>query len=160
MFKGKEDIQRLVDIFCLRFGVKNENVCVGGGGALVMMGLRKTTEDLNLWVDDPDFSRIAEMQKVTNHAMTDTAVLCTSDQIDCYLAGGESCTFAIRQRNRYFVSQVIDGVQVFDPLALLTQKRGGFMEPERPLVKRQQDHRDIVLLNDLLKEKNKVRDFA
>lgn len=160
MFKSKEDIKRLVDIFCIRFDVDEENVCVGGGGALVMMGLRAATADLNVWVDDPDFSRIAEMQKVTNHVMTDTVVLCASDQIDGYLAGGASCTFAIRQRNRYFTSQVIDGVQVFEPLPLLIQKRGGFMEPERPLAKRQQDHRDIVLLNDLLKEKNKVRDIA
>lgn len=170
MFKSKEDIKAALSFLAHKLEVPQNQICLGGGGALMFMGVRESTADLNLWINNPHFDRIAELQRVTNHPMTDTMVPVefgvevmehTGHQFSIPVEkGGWTVTAYIRERNSYFTSIIKDGVQIFEPLPLLIQKRGGFMEPERPLAKRQQDHRDIVLLNDLLKEKNKVRDIA
>jgi len=170
MFKDKETIKAMINLFASGLEIPLDQVCLGGGGALVVMGAREHTADLNLWIDSPYFEKIAEAQGVTNHPMTDTVVPVTLGMVEMethghsiampVTRGGERVTLYIRQRNRYFNSLVVDGVQIFDPLTLLTQKRGGFIESRRPAHKREQDHKDILYLNGLLAERNKVRDIV
>lgn len=144
MFKDKQTVLDKVTAFCKEHGIPVDQVTVGGGGAMVLMGIRETTKDLNLWVDSPYFERLAEANDVLVHPMRDSCV-----------QRPEQHQY-IRRRNRYFEHVVINGVQCFAPLALLIFARGSYATPERPLAKRQQDHKDIVILNDILATKNKV----
>jgi hypothetical protein len=141
---NKQDIIDAVLVISSVYSVPKDQITLGGGAALVLMGIRESTQDINAWVDSPYFEQLAEKFKVTNHPMQDTMVK---------LEG----PYYIRQRNRYFGHDVAcDGIQIFDPLTLLILKRGGYAEVKRPLAKRQQDHKDIVILNDILAKKNKV----
>lgn len=154
MFKSKE-VVRGVKYFAEEHKIPLSDICVGGGAALLLMGLRGGTRDLNLWVDSPYFERLAEQHGVINHPMVDTVVEIVID------AGGimnTICPFTVwvRQRNRYFKHDEIDGLNVFDPLALLIQKRGGYSEHRRPQAKRDQDLIDIRKLNDVLSKRNQI----
>jgi hypothetical protein len=171
MFKTKGDITGSVMFLCNILNIPKDQICLGGGGALMLMDIRQSTADLNVWVDSPHFERIAEMQKVTNHAMTDTVVpyefgltaMESHGHVEHIpsLNGPIKVTAYIRERNRYFKDvEVGEGLFIFDTLTLSIHKHGGAVEPRRPLAKRQQDHRDIVFLNAILAEKNKVKDVA
>lgn len=149
MFKSKEAILEQIVLFSVANNVPMDQIAVGGGAALVMMGIREETADLNVWVDDPHFQRLADRQGVTVRAWHDVVVP----------PEDKSVVWA-RKRNRYFPTLEIGGLQVFDPLSLTVQKRGSLIEPARPAEKRKQDHKDIIALNDILKEKNKVRELA
>lgn len=141
---NKQDIIDGVDVIKGVYNIPVDQITLGGGAALVMMGVRENTQDLNVWVDSPYFERLCEQFKVTNHPMRDTVV---------QLEG----PYYIRCRNRYFGHDVVaNGIQIFNPLSLLIFKRGGYAEHHRPLEKRQQDFKDIVILNEILAEKNKV----
>lgn len=141
---NKQDIIDAVDVISGVYNIPKDQITLGGGAALVLMGIRENTQDLNAWVDSPHFDNLADRFKVTNHPMQDTLVK---------LEG----PYYIRQRNRYFGHDVVcNGIQIFDALTLLILKRGGYAEHKRPLAKRQQDHKDIVILNEILAEKNKV----
>jgi hypothetical protein len=63
----------------------------------------------------------------------------------------------IRKHNPYFKHITTeDGIQIFDVLPLMIQKRGGYAEHHRPLAKREQDLKDIRALVALQAEQNKV----
>lgn len=170
MFKTKGDITGSVEFLCNMLSIPRDQICLGGGGALMLMDIRQSTADLNVWVDSPHFERIAEMQKVTNHAMTDTVVpyefgltaIESHGHVEHIpsLNGPIKVTAYIRERNRYFPHVEKQGIQIFDTLTLSIHKHGGAVEPRRPLTKRQQDHQDIVFLNAILAEKNKVKEVA
>ena len=112
----------------------------------MLMGLRKSTNDLNLWVDNPHFDKLAEVKDVINHPMRDTVI--------------PYGTVWVRERNRYFGHVMIDGIQVFNTLSLLVNKRGGYQDVRRPLAKRQQDLQDIIKLDTIRAERNKVQEVV
>jgi len=145
MFDSPYDIVTKLAVLRGGYGVPADQICVGGGGALVCMDLRESTQDLNVWVDEPYFTKIADYHKVICHPMADTVVAIPEEKI------------YVRKRNRYFKSVWAGGVQVFDPLTLMIHKRGGYMEVRRPIEKREQDLLDIRQLEAVLYEKNKVR---
>ena len=149
MFKSKEAILEQIVLFSVANNVPMDQIAVGGGAALVVMGIREETADLNIWVDDPHFQRLADRKGVTVRAWHDVVV-----------PPDDNSVIWSRKRNRYFPTLEIGGLHVFDPLSLTVQKRGSLIEPARPAIKRKQDHKDIVALNDILKEKNKVRELA
>jgi len=150
MFKNKEEILEQIVLFSVAHNVPMDQIALGGGGALVVMGIREQTADLNIWVDDPHFQRLADRQGVTVRAWHDVVV-----------PPEDKSVIWTRKRNRYFPTIVTVGeLNIFDPLSLTVQKRGSLIEPARPAEKRKQDHKDIVALNDILKEKNKVRELA
>lgn len=159
MFKTKEDVVNAVKTFADWHSVPLDQVCLGGGGALMLMGVRESTQDLNLWIDSPHFERLCAQYKVTNHPMRDTVV-----GVNEIPPEGYKIDFAfpvyVRKRNRYFKHVEETGVQIFDPLTLSIHKHGGLLEPLRPLAKRRQDREDLKFLKELLAVKNKVRDVA
>lgn len=159
MFKSKEHLISAVKIFGDMQRIPLYSICMGGGGALMLMGARETTQDLNLWVDEPHFSRLAAEQGVTNHPMDDTVIPMHFQPAEGYVLTHPYPVY-VRQRNRYFEHVEQDGLNIFDPLTLLIHKRRGYIEPARPAAKRQQDYEDIKFLNDLLAVVNKVRDVA
>jgi len=130
-----------------------DHMVVGGGGALVAMELRENTQDINLWLNEESFLKIAAHQNVIVHPMVDVAFQYKSGHGEDY---DKEAPIWIRKRNTYFGIHNVEGIQIFDPLTLMIQKRGGYAQPERPKAKRDQDLIDIRLLNDLQAEKNKV----
>lgn len=148
MLKSKEDILKQVAAFSKAHGIPMDQIAIGGGCAFVLMGVREETADINLWVDDPYFQRLADKQGVIIRAWHDTVVQAPEQ------------TIWVRKRNRYFTTVAMGKLQVFTPLALTVQKRGSYIDHKRPSEKRQQDHKDLVILNDILKEQNKVREVA
>lgn len=127
-----------------------EHIVVGGGGALLCMELRESTEDLNLWLDEESFNKVAKYQNVIVHPMVDTAFQYKTDNLD-------RAPIWIRKRNHYFPIINVQGIQIFNPLTLMIQKRGGYARVERPLAKREQDIIDIRALNALMAEVNQVK---
>lgn len=126
-------------------GVPADQMCVGGSSAMVLMQLRNDAGDLNVWVDSPYFERLAEDHKVLIHPLRDSVVRIPDTDL------------CVRRRNRYFKSHALEnGVEVFDELTLLLQKRTSYIDPERPMAKRQDDFLDIRILNNRLAERNKV----
>lgn len=149
MFKNKESILEQIVLFSETHGVPMDQIAVGGGAALVVMGLREETVDINLWIDDPYFQEAADRHGVTVRAWHDPVV-----------PPDEGTAIWLRRRNRYFGTVEHGELNIFDALAITVQKRGSLMETARPLAKRQQDQKDLVLLNDILKERNKVREVV
>lgn len=126
-------------------GVPAYHMCLGGSAAMVMMELRNDVGDINVWVDSPYFERLAEDHKVLIHPLRDSVVR---------IPGTDLC---VRCRNYYFKGRTLEnGVDVFDELTLLLQKRTSYIDPQRPMEQRQQDFLDIRILNDLLATRNKV----
>lgn len=124
------------------------DMVLGGGVALMLHGMREDTNDVNVWIEEEHFFRLAVEKKVICHPMTDTAFMIEVNGVE----------FWIRKANPYHESD--DDLYMFrtyNILALIVQKRGGILRVERPLVKRQQDRIDLVKLDEVFKEKNKVR---
>lgn len=160
MFKSKDDVVNAVKTFADANSIPLDQVCLGGGGALILMGVRASTVDLNLWVDEPHFSRLCEEHKVTNHPMTDTVVPFLFKVPKGYVLEDQLYEVWVRQRNRYFEHVDDHAVPIFDALTLSIHKHGGLIEPKRRKDKREQDRKDIRFLNDILAERNKVREVA
>lgn len=139
----------MLEVFRAKHNIPAEAIVLGGGGALMLRGIRDTTEDLNVWVDEQYFTQIAKDNKVICHPMVDTVV---NPQDDPY--------FWVRKRNDYFKTEWIDQVQVFDLLTMIIHKRGSLAKVERPLVKRQQDRIDLITLDQLQSHKHRVKNIA
>lgn len=159
MFKSKQEVVNAVKTFADWHGIPMDHVCIGGGAALLLMGARESTQDLNLWIDAPHFQGLCKKYNVTNHPMTDTVVHVNEIPPESYVIQWSFPVY-VRERNRYFPHEVVEGVQIFDALTLSIHKHGGVVECRRPLAKREQDRKDIVFLNEILRERNKVREVA
>lgn len=159
MFNSKEDVINAVKTFADWHGIPLDQVCLGGGGALMLMGVRESTQDLNLWIDQPYFDALGQQYNVINHPMVDTVVAVNEVPPEGYKIQHAFPVY-VRERSRYFKHVLEDGIQIFDPLTLSIHKHGGCVELRRPLEKRLQDRKDIVFLNDILREKNKVKEAA
>lgn len=160
MFKSNDEVVNAVKTFADANSIPLDRVCLGGGGAIMLMGGRKETADLNLWIDEPHFSRLCAEQKVTNHPMTDTVVPLKFEVPNGYVLEGQVLEVWVRERNRYFKQVDDHAVPIFDALTLSIHKHGGLIEPKRQADKRAQDRLDIRFLNDILAERNKVREVA
>jgi hypothetical protein len=139
-------VNELVYSFANVHQVPVTDMVVGGGAALMAHGLRDETDDINVWIEEGYFARLAEREKVICHPMTDTAF-----KIDH--AGIE---FWIRKLNPYHQYERLGVLEVYGVLALIVQKRGGILRPERPKVKRDQDREDLIKLDVIYRERNKV----
>lgn len=159
-FTDKTDVIMAVKTFADMHGIPLDRTCLGGGGALMLMEGRVSTVDLNLWVDEPHFSRLCERFGITNHPMTDTFIPVTVNPAAGYKLQ-EPFTVYVRERNRYFKHvETEEDVNIFDVLTLSIHKHGGLLEVRRPLAKRKQDREDIKFLKEILAVKNKVKDAA
>lgn len=130
------------------FGVPFECMVVGGGAALVFMGIRESASDVNLWVDSKWFERLAEDHKATVHPLKDVVFNIEGTEI------------WVRRYNPYFkTNPEFDrcyNFKVFDVITLIIFYRGGFMEFNRPMPKREEDGKALRALAELAAEKNKV----
>jgi len=157
MFKSAYEIAVTLRVLFEDHAIPFNHMVVGGGGALVAMGLREETQDINLWLNEESFHKLAAYQNVICHPMVDTAFQYKSGHGEEW---DKEHPIWIRKRNTYFDICEEEDLQIFDAMTLLIQKRGGYSRPERPKAKRDQDLADIRLLNDLLAEKNKVKEVA
>lgn len=144
MFNSKQEVIEGIHRFSRQYNVPLDRIVVGGGAALMLMDLRKSTQDLNLWIDNPHFRNIAEDHRVMIHPLRDTVIQLPKEG------------YYLRHRNEWFNCDEIDGITVFDVLSLIILKRGGHGEHKRPADKREQDYKDLVALAQLHAERNKV----
>jgi hypothetical protein len=152
MFKLEVDLwqasqARILNQLCMlnELGVPAADMCLGGSAAMVLMELRNDAGDINVWVNSPYFERLAEDHKVLVHPLRDSVVRIPETDL------------CVRRRNHYFKSHTLEnGIDVFGELTLLIQKRSSYIEPGRSVEQKQQDFRDIKLLNDILATRNQV----
>jgi hypothetical protein len=144
-YAARQRILEQHDQLAKTWNIPLDKMCLGGSAAMVMMEIRNEAQDINMWVDSPHFERLAEAHGVLIHPMRDVVV--HVKDTDIY----------VRKRNRYFKNiTMADGVNVFDVLTLMIQKRGSYMDPDRPAEKKKTDFRDIIILNDIHAERNRV----
>ena len=136
----------MLDAFMIAESIPREDIVLGGGAALMLRGLRDTTKDINIWVSEKHFTRLAADNKVICHPMTDTVI-----------NPADHPYFWIRKYNPYFGTEEHEDFRCFDLLTMIINKSGGLGRVERPKDKREQDRKDLVILNGLLAEKNRVK---
>jgi hypothetical protein len=125
--------------------IPKQSICLGGSAAMVLMQIHNEVNDIKVWVDSPYFERLAEDHGVLIHPLRDVVVLIPGTEL------------IVRRRNRYFKSVTLEnGIDVFDTLSLLIQKRTSYIDPKRPLEEREKDFRDIQVLNEVLAKRNAV----
>ncbi|MBS9730307.1 hypothetical protein [Pseudomonas phage IR-QUMS-PaBa1-GHS-2021] len=163
MFYSQLEVVEAVQRFSEAHNTPLDKIAIGGGGAIMLMGGRETTYDLNIWVDSPFFERIAETQNALLSPMRDNVfrIETTIDSMDQTDHVTTRRHYWVRKRNLYFPTVPVKldqcpEVYIFDTMSLLIQKRGSYSQPERGL-RRKQDYSDICFLNALLKEEHKVR---
>lgn len=144
MFNNKETIINGLTQFAKDYQIPLDQIAIGGGAALVLMGVRKETADLNIWVDDEHYLALADKYKVIVRAWHDTVV------------NPEGTLVWVRRRNHYFKTVDLYGLKVFDVISLVVQKRGSLLDHLRNKEKQIQDRKDIYELNELMSVVNKV----
>jgi len=142
---SQERVLNQLAILTDQYGIPTESICVGGSAAMVLMQIRNNARDVNVWVDSPHFEHLAEDLDVLVHPLRDVVVRIPDSEI------------TVQHRNRYFQSRTLEnGIDVFDELALLLQKRTCYIDPARPVELKQKDFADIRVLNDIMATRNKV----
>lgn len=142
---NKENLlERLVET-CDTLSLDLNNTVLGGGGAMVIMGMRKTTKDLNIWINREDFDRLAEVHGVF---ITDGGTRTIKVGEDVF----------IREHNPNFkpVGHGFEAVKVycFSIIDMLVQKSNSLQDLMRPRAKRNLDKKDIAALQAAIREKN------
>lgn len=139
-------LEQLMTSFSEDHSVPFEHMVLGGGCALMICGMRKDTRDINLWVEEDHFRRLAAERKVIVHPMTDVAFMIEHMSIQVW----------VRKYNPYFKFDTYGKLNVYKPIGLITQKRGGLLQVSRPQVKRDQDRIDLIKLDEQYRETHKV----
>lgn len=115
-----------------------KDVVLSAGAALVMMGVRETTTDLDVDILPNVFKLISKTKGVQVEDESFTMIH-YSDHVDLHeldLNTGRVC---------------IEGVWCYSPGEMLTQKRYLVNHPKRDLSKIEQDRKDIEGLEQLIK---------
>jgi len=118
-----------------------QDVVLSAGAALVMMGIREETADLDVDVGKGTFNYIAR-------SMNKKVV--TSQIANDLLEYDETVDLHVRDENVGVVQ--IDGVWVYSPSSMLVQKRYLASSPHRKPGKAEQDLEDIAALEAVMKE--------
>ena len=126
--------------FCSQTGLSPEEVVVSAGGALVMLGLRGSTSDLDLDVSD-DVYRLLKPGKVLRH--------CAMGEFYDY-----DNTVSLQSIPKEVEVMVVNGVSIYSIPTLLWQKGRMSALATRPADKVEQDKRDIQSLQQLLDRVN------
>lgn len=137
--------------------IDQSKFALGMDAALVMMGLKEKAPRLCVWLEPKAFNQLAKDKYVTNHPMADTVI--NIELTRC--APMPPVEVEVRERNYYFGSGDIDGVDVFNVLTLMIQKRAEYSEQKArsaaPEVI-QGIAEDLHKLNDIQAERNKVKE--
>jgi hypothetical protein len=140
-------VEKLVET-CDSLSLDLNDTVLGGGGAMVVMGMRKTTRDLNIWIKKDDFERLVE-----------ECGLFIRDRKNRTIKVGDDVF--IREHNPYFkpVGHGLEAVKVycFSMIDMLIQKSNSLQELMRPKTKRDMDKKDIAVLQKAIREKNQVK---
>lgn len=123
---------------------------LGGGGALMAMGIRETTADLNVWVSPERFEEM-QLKGLLCWPEKDSGIINLIDKV-----GRTPFTFhcVIRPFNIPHDTVEIDGMTCFDPMTLLTYKqclKRGWLDTHRE----PQDLKDIAALNQFMVDRAK-----
>lgn len=129
--------------FCSEIGLRPSEVVVSSGGALLMLGLRDSTNDLDLSIpsDTYEFQRYllgSDKERVTGHGT--------------FLDYNEKVS--LQKLPMGVAIQVVNGVRVYSLDDLIRQKEALIQSLDRSPLKVKQDHVDIERL------KEKRRDMA
>ena len=120
-----EDIKRHYNAFLEKEGLIYAQVILSAGGAMVMHGLRKTTNDLDIEVPPEHFDKLLNSGKYPIHKFDDVTVIEYSDEIEVH-------------SNLTFKDVInLDNVMCYSTLSILTQK----LE-----LNREKDQNDIKIL--------------
>lgn len=147
MFDSVDSVVKALEEFSEKTGVHKDVIVIGGGGCLLLRGMRESTADLNIWVAETQFRELANEHRVFLHPM-----------VDVVLNLPEFPGIWIRKYNPYFKTDQVHGLYVFNLISMIVFKRGGYSRPERPKAKRDQDILDIAALNEVYKEKHRVKE--
>lgn len=149
MFDSVDSVVKALEEFSEKTGVHKDVIVIGGGGCLLLRGMRESTADLNIWVAENQFRELANEHRVFLHPMVDVAL-----NLPAFPG------IWIRKYNPYFKTDQVNGLYVFNLISMIVFKRGGYSRPERPKAKRDQDILDIAALNEVYKEEHRVKEAA
>ena len=128
---------RLTYLRTLEFlGLPKEEVVVSAGGALLMLGLRQETADMDLDVPETCFLK---------HKRPDNVELFGS--VEAVALNG--CV-SLHVADPMITTTSVDGVTIYAIEELIEQKQWLLVHPQRTQEKRQQDKRDLAALNKLV----------
>jgi hypothetical protein len=124
--------------FCADIGERPEHVVVSAGGALLMLGLRDDTDDLDLDVRQIVYAAMSarlgySKQRHSSHG----SYLDYTDKI------------SLHAMPKHIKTQVINGVYVYSTDDLIKQKEKLAKAPDRKPEKAAQDQKDIEALHRL-----------
>lgn len=121
-------------------GEEPHDVVLSAGSALVMMGVREETTDLDVDVNEGVFKMYLRKSGIALDAVPGLGeCVAYSDTID------------LHQRNEDVGVVCIEGVWVYSPSAMLMQKRFLVSHPKRKPEKIPQDLADIAKLEELVR---------
>ena len=129
---NKHELKVMYLKFLKDTGLRVEEVALGFGGALVMMGLRDETSDLDL--DIPEWRY--QLFKVNEYPIHTTPIgecMDYNEFISVHRSTSQDCVY-------------IEGVRVYSPMLLLESKRFLSTHPDRKQTKKAQDLIDIERL--------------
>lgn len=128
----RNELKKLYNDYLAREHLHAQDAVVGFGGALVMMGLRKETSDIDLDVT-PFFYEVNRRRGYPTHV----GMFGKCIDVNSYISLHSGITFK---------PVMIDGVCCHSPEALLINKRRLVIYPGRPAAKFAQDLKDIEAL--------------
>ncbi len=127
---NKQEIIKEYRQFLKDTGVKPEEFVIGAGGACVMYGIRESTDDMDMGLQNRLYLTILKSKKYPTHDFRGTTVVSWNENIDLHpISPGETT--------------MVDGVCCYSLQRLLDQK----LQLNRP-----KDQPDIKALKVLLKK--------
>lgn len=121
--------------FCEAIGEKPENVLVSAGGALLMLGLRESSDDLDLDVRDVVYDAVATRKP--ENRWSGGAFIDYDEHV------------SIHRKPPGVKPMVVQGVTLYSLEDLIKQKEKMVKAPDRKPEKVKQDNKDIEALKEL-----------
>lgn len=128
----KVELKRVLLSVLTQEGISLDQVVIGFGGAMVMLGLRETTSDIDLDVEEGIYHRYQKAGYTEEMGLLGKYIS-ISKEVDIHISA------PLR-------TVVIDGIKCHHPQALLEQYRLFQRHPDRNPAKRDQDARSCALL--------------
>jgi hypothetical protein len=156
MIWNKEQLKRLYDLATNAPAIEGPKwfepgeLVLGGGGALMAMGIRESTLDLNVWVSPERFKELNEKQRLV-WCEEGSGIIRLLDKSQT-LFWSVNCI--VRPFDIPHDTVEIDGMTCFDPMTLLTYKqclKREWLDTHRE----PQDLKDIAALNQFMADRAK-----
>lgn len=135
---NKDQVKKRYDALVEALGELPHEVVLSAGGALVMMGVRETTNDLDVDVRPGVFKWVAKIREIIIEANVNPRL-----KYDAYID--------LHELSEDTGLACIDGVWCYSPRELLLQKRHLSDIPNRTQGKRERDLMEIVQLESLVR---------